>query len=67
LAAVDCDWQELAIINKTCRQSTIIAKETVELLSIDINDFHQIFMLGGMKNITDPDHVQFMRYILHLC
>ncbi len=28
--------QELAIINRSLRQSTIIAKETLELLSIDI-------------------------------
>jgi hypothetical protein len=28
--------QELAIINRTIRQATIVAKETIELMSIDI-------------------------------
>ena len=26
-----------------------------------LQDFHQIFMAGGVKNITDPDHNDFLR------
>ncbi len=38
-------YQELAIINRTIRQATCIAKETVELLSlsIDVNNHHEPF------------------------
>ncbi|XP_013414119.1 cyclic nucleotide-binding domain-containing protein 2 [Lingula anatina] len=38
---------ELGLINRTPRQSSCIAKETVEMLSISIQDFRQIFMTGG--------------------
>ena len=33
---IDLCLQELAIINRTTRQSTVIAKETLELLAIDV-------------------------------
>ncbi|KAL3852329.1 hypothetical protein ACJMK2_015986 [Sinanodonta woodiana] len=52
---------ELAIINGTQRQSTIIAKETCELLSISVRDYQKIFMAGGVKNIDDPDQELFLR------
>ncbi|XP_064632939.1 uncharacterized protein LOC135491170 isoform X2 [Lineus longissimus] len=54
---------ELAIINRTTRQSSVIAKETLELLCISIDDFHRIFMDGGVKNINDPDHNDFINSI----
>ena len=29
----------------------------------DPQDFHRIFMAGGVKNINDPDHNQFVKYV----
>ncbi|CAD5122959.1 DgyrCDS11350 [Dimorphilus gyrociliatus] len=57
---------ELAIINRTSRQSSVIAKEPVELLSISVEDFNRIFMDGGSKNTNDPDHYRFLKEIYFL-
>ncbi|KAL4227119.1 hypothetical protein ACF0H5_015092 [Mactra antiquata] len=52
---------ELAIINGTQRNSTVIAKETCEFMSISQKDYHKIFMAGGVKNINDPDQEIFLK------
>lgn len=55
---------ELAILHDTVRQSTIITREFSELLVISKEDFVDIFMAsGGIKNITDPDHADFIKSI----
>ncbi|XP_028406606.1 uncharacterized protein LOC114529077 isoform X2 [Dendronephthya gigantea] len=55
---------ELAILHDTVRQSTIITREFSELLVISKEDFIEIFMASrGVKTITDPDHVEFIRNI----
>ncbi|KAK3762835.1 hypothetical protein RRG08_040529 [Elysia crispata] len=52
---------ELAIINRSRRQSSIIAREESQFLTISIDDYHDIFMAGGVKNMTDPDHDEFLK------
>ncbi|XP_052781786.1 uncharacterized protein LOC128218217 isoform X2 [Mya arenaria] len=52
---------ELAIINGTKRNSTVICKETCEFMSISAQDYHRILMAGGVKNINDPDQEIFLR------
>ncbi|XP_045164864.2 uncharacterized protein LOC123528874 [Mercenaria mercenaria] len=52
---------ELAIINESKRNSTVIAKETCEFMSISVRDYHKIFMAGGVKNINDPDQEVFLK------
>ncbi|GFS25801.1 cyclic nucleotide-binding domain-containing protein 2-like [Elysia marginata] len=51
---------ELAIINRSKRQSSIIAREESQFLTISIDDYHDIFMAGGVKTMTDPDHDEFL-------
>eukprot|EP00795_Rhopilema_esculentum_P008978 gene8978-16619_t len=52
---------ELAILHDTKRQSTVISRELIELLCISKEDFMDIFMAsGGVKNINDPDHAEFI-------
>ncbi|XP_041349461.1 uncharacterized protein LOC121368779 [Gigantopelta aegis] len=57
---------ELAIINRTSRQSTVMAKETCELLKISVSDYHKIFMAGGVRNINDPDYDDFVGHLSFL-
>ncbi|XP_071081611.1 uncharacterized protein [Haliotis cracherodii] len=57
---------ELAIINRTSRQSTVLAKESSEFLTISVEDYHRIFMAGGVKCLTDPDHEDFIRHLRFL-
>ncbi|KAK3762783.1 hypothetical protein RRG08_040480 [Elysia crispata] len=45
---------ELAIMNATRRQSTVISKEDIELLVISAEDFIDIFMNGGLTDPKDP-------------
>ncbi|XP_072029223.1 uncharacterized protein [Amphiura filiformis] len=53
---------ELAILNNTRRASTVITKDTVQLLCISVEDFEDIFMLaGGMKSVSDPTRNTFIR------
>ncbi|XP_033098899.1 uncharacterized protein LOC117102626 [Anneissia japonica] len=47
---------ELAIVNKAQRQSTIIAREGIELLCIDADNYVQIFMAGGIGTLFDPEN-----------
>eukprot|EP00794_Sanderia_malayensis_P008979 gene8979-9937_t len=52
---------ELALLHDTRRQSTVISREQIELLCISKEDFIDIFMAaGGVKNINDPDHAEFI-------
>ena len=44
----------------TVRQSTVFTKTYVEVLSLDKETYEIVFMVGGKKCITDPDHLQFM-------
>ena len=39
----------------------VVGHEFLNMTSFQ--DFHNIFMAGGVKNITDPDHNDFLRYI----
>ncbi|CAH1784075.1 unnamed protein product [Owenia fusiformis] len=54
---------ELAIMNQSKRQSTVLSKTYVELLSISVQTYEKIFMIGGARNLNDPDHNDFMRKI----
>ncbi|XP_071961592.1 uncharacterized protein [Antedon mediterranea] len=47
---------ELAIVNKAQRQSTIIAREGIELLCIDADNYVQIFMAGGISSLFDSEN-----------
>nr|XP_006818445.1 PREDICTED: uncharacterized protein LOC102804482 [Saccoglossus kowalevskii] len=52
---------ELAILNNSKRASTVISRDCVELLAISTEDFEDIFMCqGGVKNVNDPDHHEFL-------
>ncbi|CAC5410324.1 unnamed protein product [Mytilus coruscus] len=57
---------ELGIIQGTKRKATIICREPTELLSISKKDYQNIFMLGGVKSINDPDQDQFLRSLSFL-
>ncbi|XP_064632602.1 uncharacterized protein LOC135490947 [Lineus longissimus] len=52
---------ELAIVNQSARQSTVIAKDYIEMLVISDEAYERIFMVGGSRTINDPDHETFMR------
>ncbi|KAK7112636.1 hypothetical protein V1264_012064 [Littorina saxatilis] len=54
---------ELAVITGSRRQATVSTKTDVELLCISAWDFEDIFMSGGTKTITDPDHNSFLRSV----
>ncbi|KAL8560972.1 hypothetical protein ACOMHN_061186 [Nucella lapillus] len=45
---------ELAIMNATRRQSTVISKDNVQLLVLTDTDFVEVFMSGGLSNPDDP-------------
>ncbi|CAH1783796.1 unnamed protein product [Owenia fusiformis] len=51
---------ELAILNNTTRFSTVISKESIELFSISMEDFQEIFMAGGVTNLSDPCHEDYI-------
>nr|KAG5711428.1 hypothetical protein BaRGS_025855 [Batillaria attramentaria] len=53
--------RELAIITRSARQSTVVVKQKSEFLSISVDDYHRIFMSGGVKSVNDPDHEMFVR------
>uniref|UniRef100_A0A1I8GZ25 Cyclic nucleotide-binding domain-containing protein n=2 Tax=Macrostomum lignano TaxID=282301 RepID=A0A1I8GZ25_9PLAT len=52
---------ELAIVNRSQRQSTVVCKTDCDFLAIDIPAYEAIFMQGGQKTVTDPDHEEFVR------
>lgn len=29
-----------------------------------LQDYHKIFMLGGIRTIMDPDHIQFLKFVI---
>jgi hypothetical protein len=45
---------ELAIVNRTRRQSSVISREYLELLVLDEKDYNDIFLTGGLNDINDP-------------
>nr|KAG5706415.1 hypothetical protein BaRGS_033176 [Batillaria attramentaria] len=45
---------ELAIMNNSRRQSTVISKENMQLLVLSDTDFIEVFMSGGLKDPEDP-------------
>ncbi|XP_076468704.1 uncharacterized protein LOC143299406 isoform X2 [Babylonia areolata] len=45
---------ELAIMNATRRQSTVISKDNMQLLVLTDTDFVEVFMSGGLSNPEDP-------------
>ncbi|XP_064632533.1 uncharacterized protein LOC135490891 [Lineus longissimus] len=45
---------ELAIVNRTRRQSSVISREHLELLVLDESDYNDIFLTGGLNDISDP-------------
>lgn len=55
------NFGELAIINQTKRQSTVLTKTAVELISISSEAYEKTFLSGGARRMTDPDHEAFMR------
>ncbi|XP_070579571.1 cyclic nucleotide-binding domain-containing protein 2-like isoform X2 [Ptychodera flava] len=58
---------ELAILHKEKRASTVISRDSVELLAISTSDFEDIFMgQGGVKNVNDPDHQEFLESLYFL-
>ncbi|XP_059167745.1 uncharacterized protein LOC131949800 [Physella acuta] len=52
---------EIAIIQGSCRQSSVMTASYTELLSLSKNEFEKYFMVGGVKNINDPDHNSFVK------
>ncbi|XP_067932810.1 uncharacterized protein [Watersipora subatra] len=52
---------ELSIANNENRQSSVISKTEIQLISIKKEVYEDAFMSGGSKRITDPDHDQFIR------
>ncbi|KAL8618182.1 hypothetical protein ACOMHN_059189 [Nucella lapillus] len=52
---------ELAIIKRGTRHSSIVVKEKSEFLTISVDDYHKIFMCGGVKSVNDPDHERFIK------
>ncbi|KAK7507938.1 hypothetical protein BaRGS_00000903 [Batillaria attramentaria] len=58
--------EELAVITGSRRQATVSTKTNVELLCISAWDFEDIFMAGGIKTLTDPDHDSFLRSVSFL-
>ncbi|XP_022101229.1 cyclic nucleotide-binding domain-containing protein 2-like [Acanthaster planci] len=54
---------ELAILNDSRRTSTVTSRKNLQLLVISTQDFMRIFMSGGVKRLTDPDHLAFIRSI----
>ncbi|XP_064629939.1 uncharacterized protein LOC135488914 isoform X2 [Lineus longissimus] len=57
------EFGELALVTRSIRQATVISKSAVELLCISVEDFEDIFMDGGLKNVLDPDHLKFLKNI----
>ncbi|XP_067685461.1 cyclic nucleotide-binding domain-containing protein 2-like [Haliotis asinina] len=51
---------ELAIMSGTTRQSSIITKTPVELLAVTEENYRRIFMVGGIRSLHDPDHLEFL-------
>ncbi|XP_046335185.2 uncharacterized protein LOC124117385 isoform X2 [Haliotis rufescens] len=51
---------ELAIMSGTTRQSSVITKTHVELLAVTEENYRRIFMVGGIRNLHDPDQLQFL-------
>lgn len=51
---------ELAVITKKPRQATVSTQTYTELLCISATDFETIFMAGGVKSVTDPQHNAFL-------
>lgn len=45
---------EQAIMTRTLRQTTVISREKIELLVMSDEDFIDIFMSGGLRNVNDP-------------
>ncbi|KAK3591738.1 hypothetical protein CHS0354_019508 [Potamilus streckersoni] len=54
---------ELAVITRSKRQATVSTSTAAEFLCISAKDFEDIFMAGGIKSVTDPDHNSFIRSI----
>ncbi|XP_055881246.1 uncharacterized protein LOC106077032 isoform X1 [Biomphalaria glabrata] len=52
---------ELAIIQCSRRQSSVMSTCYTELLSLSSDIFKEYFMVGGIKNMNDPDHNSFLR------
>ncbi|XP_072027225.1 uncharacterized protein [Amphiura filiformis] len=57
---------ELGIVNRAARQSTVIAREMIELLCIPDEDYTRIFMAGGLAMLLDPDHSDFVKNLKFL-
>ncbi|XP_021350615.1 uncharacterized protein LOC110448602 isoform X2 [Mizuhopecten yessoensis] len=57
---------ELAVISQSKRQATVSTQTATELLCISGEDFEEIFMAGGKKTVTDPDHNSFIKNIRFL-
>ncbi|XP_060071554.1 uncharacterized protein LOC132551433 [Ylistrum balloti] len=57
---------ELAVISQSRRQATVSTQTATELLCISGEDFEDIFMAGGKKTVTDPDHNTFIQNIRFL-
>ncbi|XP_062613187.1 uncharacterized protein LOC134274962 [Saccostrea cucullata] len=45
---------EQAIMTRTLRQTTVISREKIELLVMSDEDFIDIFMSGGLRDVNDP-------------
>lgn len=54
---------ELAVITRSRRQATVSTATPTELLCISAGDFVDIFMSGGIKSLTDPEHNDFIRSV----
>ncbi|XP_078001385.1 cyclic nucleotide-binding domain-containing protein 2-like [Glandiceps talaboti] len=55
-----------AILTCSHRESTVIALERVELLCIDIDDYTEIFMSGGLETLSRGENIEFLRSLYFL-
>nr|XP_054750195.1 uncharacterized protein LOC129255905 [Lytechinus pictus] len=45
---------ELGLVNRAKRQATVIARERIEMIVINGNDYTRIFMAGGLSTLLNP-------------
>ncbi|XP_071816743.1 uncharacterized protein [Apostichopus japonicus] len=57
---------ELGLLSRQRRQSTVIAREKLELLCISDKDYTRIFMAGGLQTLMNPNQSDFVRSLSFL-
>ncbi|XP_070559081.1 cyclic nucleotide-binding domain-containing protein 2-like isoform X2 [Ptychodera flava] len=57
---------EKAILTCSTREATVVAMERIELLCIDIDDYTEIFMSGGLETLSQDENMEFLRSLYFL-